>query len=82
MVPIGKPEVTLGRQVRGLTSHRFYPKDGEDLYWYQNNAIFPQVRAFVVIRKTQIDVSDQVGTKPGKELREDEPLFEVQPLKD
>ena len=53
---IGKPEIMLLRQVRGLTRHRFYPKDGEDLYWYQNREILPEVSVYVDISEMQIDV--------------------------
>ena len=53
---IGKSGVMLCRQVRGLTRYRFFPKDGEDLYWYQNRRIEPEVRAWVDILEMQIDV--------------------------
>ena len=65
----------LLHQVRGLTRHRFYPKNGKDLYWYQNQQILDKVRATVDIPEMRIDISVQVGAKGGSLLTQDEPFF-------
>ena len=74
-VLMSESEAMLRDQVRGLTLQRFYPHNGANLYWYQNQQILDTVRAYVDIRKTHIDVFDQVGVKGGSLLRENEPFF-------